>query len=98
MMGMVSHSYHASPFFPDLPGPVDRQLHRFAIYAGMSRAPKWAQELIGFDRPSAVTRRMIGPALQFDARRLRWAFGIPRYVQLARERAVGAALPEVTAL
>ena len=41
-----------SPFFPDLPGPVDRQLHRFAIYAGMSRAPQWARELIGYDRPS----------------------------------------------
>ena len=26
-----------SPFFPNLPGPVDRQLHRFAIYAGMRR-------------------------------------------------------------
>ena len=40
-----------SPFFPNLPGPVDRQLHRFAIYAGMSRAPQWARELIGFDHP-----------------------------------------------
>ena len=28
-----------SPFFPNLPGPVDRQLHRFTIYAAMSRAP-----------------------------------------------------------
>jgi uncharacterized protein (DUF2236 family) len=27
-----------SPFFPKLPGPIDRQLHRFAIHAGMSRA------------------------------------------------------------
>ena len=26
-----------SPFFPNLPGPVDRELHRFAIYAGMRR-------------------------------------------------------------
>ena len=40
-----------SPFVPNLPGPVDRQLHRFAIYAGMSRAPQWARELIGFDLP-----------------------------------------------
>ncbi len=78
-----------SPFFPDLPGPVDRQLHRFTIYAGMSRAPSWARELIGYDRPSALTRRLIGPALHLDARQLRWAVGTPRYVQLARERAAG---------
>jgi uncharacterized protein (DUF2236 family) len=86
-----------SPFFPNLPGPLDRQLHRFAIYAGMSRAPKWARELIGFDRPSALTRALIEPALRLDARRLRWAFGTPRYVQMARERAVAATLPQVAA-
>lgn len=77
------------PFFPDLPGPVDRQLHRFAIYAGMSRAPAWARELIGYDRPSALTRRLIEPALRFDAAQLRWAVGTPSYVRLARERASG---------
>ena len=78
-----------SPFFPNLPGPVDRQLHRFTIYAAMSRAPLWARELIGYDRPPALTRRLMEPALQFDARRLRWAFGMPRYARLARERAAG---------
>ena len=41
----------------------------------MSRAPRWAQELIGFDRPSAVTRALMGPMLRLDAKRLRWAFG-----------------------
>jgi uncharacterized protein (DUF2236 family) len=87
-----------SPFFPNLPELLDRQLHRFAIYAGMSRAPQWAQELIGYDRPSALTRTLIGPALQSDARRLRWAFGLPRYVQLARARAEGAAVPNAAAL
>jgi uncharacterized protein (DUF2236 family) len=86
----------ASPFFPDLPGPVDRQLHRFTIYAGMSRAPSWARELIGYDRPSVLTRRLIGPALRQDARQLRWAFGTPRYSQLARERAAGVR-PKVAA-
>jgi len=86
-----------SPFFPNLPGPVDRRLHRFAIYAGMSRAPRWARELIGFDQPSALTRTLIEPALQLDARRLRWAFGTPRYVQLARARVAGAALPKAAA-
>lgn len=86
-----------SPFFPDLPGPLDRQLHRFAMYAGMSRAPRWARELVGFDRPSALSRLLIEPALRFDAHQLRWAIGTPRYVRLARQRAVGAGLPEAVA-
>ena len=50
-----------SPFFPDLPERLDRQLHRFTIYAGMSRAPRWAQELIGFDRPPKADARVDGP-------------------------------------
>ena len=86
-----------SPFFPDLPDVLDRQLHRLAIHAGMSRAPKWARELIGFDRPSALTRDLIEPALQLDARRLRWAFGTPRYAQLAEKRAAGATMREAAA-
>jgi uncharacterized protein (DUF2236 family) len=84
-----------SPFFPDLPERVDRQLHRFTIYAGMSRAPKWAQELIGYDRPSMATRALAGPMLRVDARRLRWALGVPRYLQLAQQRAAGAVRPRV---
>jgi uncharacterized protein (DUF2236 family) len=87
-----------TPFFPNLPEHLDRRLHRFAIYAGMSRAPKWAQELIGYDRPCTLIRSLIGPALLFDARRLRWAFGLPHYVQLARARAEGAAVPKAAAL
>jgi uncharacterized protein (DUF2236 family) len=84
-----------SPFFPDLPERVDRQLHRFTIYAGMSRAPKWAQELIGYDRPSMATRALAGPTLRLDAHRLRWALGVPRYLQLAQQRAAGAVRPRV---
>jgi uncharacterized protein (DUF2236 family) len=86
-----------SPFFPDLPDLLDRQLHRFAIFAGMSRAPRWVQELIGFDRPSVATRALMGPMLRVDAQRLRWAFGTPRYLQLAHARVTGAAAPEVAA-
>jgi len=56
----------------------------------MSAAPRWARELIGFDRPSPLVRAMIGPYLQLDARMLRWAFGTPRYVELALARATGA--------
>lgn len=79
-----------SPFFPDLPERLDRQLHRFTIYAGMSRAPRWAQELIGYDRPPPAMRALLRPVLRLDARRLRWAFGTPPYVELARQRAMGA--------
>jgi uncharacterized protein (DUF2236 family) len=86
-----------SPFFPNLPERLDRQLHRFAIYAGMSRAPRWAQLLIGFDRPPAATRALMGPMLRFDAERLRWAFGTPRYLQMARDRAAGTVRSEVVA-
>jgi uncharacterized protein (DUF2236 family) len=83
-----------SPFFPQLPDGMDRQLHRFAVFAGMTRAPLWARELIGFDRPSVLTRRLVEPALQADARRVRWAFGTPRFVEMARARASGAATPD----
>ena len=84
-----------SPFYPDLPEMIDRRLHRFAIYAGMSRAPRWARELIGFDRPPAVTRALMGPMLRMDAQRLRWAFGAPACLRLARDRAAGVASREV---
>ena len=87
-----------SPFFPDLPDALDRRLHRFAVFAGMSRAPHWARELIGFDRPSPVTRRLIDPMLLADARRLRWAFGTPRFLQMARARVAGVALSETVAV
>lgn len=75
-----------SPFFPDLPEALDRQVHRLALYAGMTRAPEWARELIGFDRPPLAMRPLIQPMLQLDARRLRWAIGTPRFLELARQR------------
>lgn len=79
----------SAPFGPNLPPAADAALHRFALYAGMSAAPRWARELTGFDRPSPLMRTMISPYLQLDARMLRWAFGTPRYVELARARATG---------
>jgi uncharacterized protein (DUF2236 family) len=82
-----------APFLPNLPAAVDREVHRFALHAGMSNAPRWTRELIGFDRPSLITRRLIGPYLHADARMLRWAFGTPRYVQLARQRVSAAGEP-----
>ncbi len=86
-----------SPFLPDLPERIDQQLHRFAIFAGMSMAPRWAQELIGYDRPPMLTRALMGPMLRLDAQRVRWAFGAPRYLQMAEARAAGVASPKVAA-
>ena len=83
----------SAPFGPRLPPTADAALHRFALYAGMSAAPRWARELTGFARPSPAVRAMIGPYLQLDARMLRWAFGTPRYVELARARAAGTRHP-----
>jgi hypothetical protein len=37
-----------------------------------------------------ATRVLAGPMLRLDAQRLRWAFGAPRYLQLAQQRAAGA--------
>ncbi len=80
----------SAPSLSELPGMIQRPIGRFAVAAGMSRAPRWARELTGLDRSAAVTRRVFEPALQLDARLHRWAFGTPRYVQLARARAIGA--------
>jgi uncharacterized protein (DUF2236 family) len=79
-----------SPFFPDMPAALDRQVHRLALYAGMTRAPFWARELIGFDRPPLAMRPLITPMLHLDAQRLRWAIGTPRFLELARRRATSA--------
>lgn len=86
-----------APFVPDLPHVLDRELHRFAVYAGMSRAPRWAGELIGFDRPSAATAALITPYLRFDAATLRWAFGTPAYARMAARRAAGVTSTTVAA-
>ena len=81
-----------SPFAPALPESVDRELQRFAIFAGLDQAPAWTRALIGFDRQSPLAARLIGPYLHAYARTLRWAFGTPPYVQQARERASGITL------
>ena len=53
--------------------------------------------LIGYDRPSIATRALMGPMLRLDAQRLRWAFGTPRFLQLAQQRAAGVVRREVAA-
>jgi hypothetical protein len=52
----------------------------------MSLAPRWAQEMIGLDRPRVVQRLMQAPAMHAYARSLRWAFGTPPWRRLADER------------
>jgi uncharacterized protein (DUF2236 family) len=76
-----------APLGVQLPSAVDAEVHRFAVYAGMSYAPAWVRELIGYDRPPWVTRRLIYPYLALDARTTRWAFRAPRYARMARARA-----------
>jgi uncharacterized protein (DUF2236 family) len=56
------------------------------------------REFIDFDRPPPLTRALIEPMLQLDARRVRWAFGTPRFVQLARARASAVPARNVTAV
>ncbi|WP_246540736.1 oxygenase MpaB family protein [Mycobacterium spongiae] len=82
-----------APFLPTLPAAADRALHVLAVYAGMSYAPRWARELTGFDRPSVMTRSLIGPFLRLNVQTLRWAFDKPAYVDLARQRAAAICEP-----
>lgn len=84
-----------APFLPKTPAPIDRALHRFVVHAGMSLAPAWARELTGFAHPAVVQRALVEPYLRLDARTLRWAFGTPPHVALARRRA--GALAEASA-
>lgn len=84
-----------APFLPKLPRRLDAAAHRFAVYAGMYYAPPWARELIGFDRPPVLTRALVEPELLLNARLTRWAFGTPRYVELARQRVALARLTVV---
>ena len=43
-----------------------------------------------FDRPPLAMRPLIGPMLQLDAQRLRWAIGTPPFLELARRRVAHA--------
>lgn len=78
-----------APFGPALPDALDRAVHRFALNAGMSYAPRWARELTGYGTRSGLVGRLVDPYLALDARTIRWAFGEPAYARLARARAGG---------
>jgi uncharacterized protein (DUF2236 family) len=72
------------------PDPLGIPVKRFQVAAGMSLAPRWAQEMAGFDRPEIVQRLLHAPAMQAYARALRWAFGTPPWRRLAEERVAKA--------
>lgn len=76
-----------SPFLPSLPGPLDAAAHQFSLRAGMDLAPAWARELTGLELPNSLRRWVVEPYLQSSARLIRWAFGVPPYVAMARARA-----------
>ena len=77
------------------PGPLARPTKLFQVASGMSLAPRWAQEMTGFDRNELAQRTLQGSSMQTYARLLRWSFGTPPWRTLADERlGVPAARPE----
>jgi uncharacterized protein (DUF2236 family) len=68
------------------PGPLAGPAKRFQVASGMSLAPRWAQEMTGFDRPELAQRLLQGPSMHAYARAVRWAFGTPPWRRLADER------------
>lgn len=83
-----------APFLPRRLGAVDAAAHQFFVRAGMGLAPRWAQELAGLTMPEVMRHWAAEPYLSSVARLIRWAFGEPPYVALARRRALGIADPE----
>lgn len=68
------------------PGRLAGPTQRFQVASGMSLAPRWAQEMTGYDRPEAVQRFLYEPSMRSYARALRWAYGTPPWRRLADER------------
>jgi uncharacterized protein (DUF2236 family) len=79
----------SAPFLPEMPEAMDRTAHLYFVHAGMSLAPDWARQLTGFHHPPQLQRLLFEPYLRLNARSLRWAFGVPPHVAMARERAGG---------
>jgi len=84
-----------APFGPSLPASLDRAAHRLAVHAGMSLAPAWARRLTGFDHSALAQVALVEPYLRLDTRSLRWAFGTPPHLAMARERAEAGAAGRV---
>ena len=72
------------------PPPLAGPSKRFQVASGMSLAPRWAQEMTGFDHPEVVQEHLYAPSMQTYARLVRWAFGTPPWRRLADERVEAA--------
>jgi uncharacterized protein (DUF2236 family) len=64
--------------------------YHFHVRAGMSLTPRWAQRLTGLELSPVVQRLAAAPYLSANARMIRWAFGVPPHVAMARRRAADA--------
>jgi uncharacterized protein (DUF2236 family) len=76
-----------APFGTEMPGPLRPYGKRFQVEAGMTLAPRWAAEMVGFAPPRPVTKLIHEPLLRSYAMTLRWGFGTPRYTAMAEARA-----------
>lgn len=74
------------------PNAPERALHRFGWQAGMTMAPPWAPAMTGLDGLGPLRSPLVEPYLRTQAAALRWAFGTPPYVALARDRAARSGL------
>ena len=70
----------------NLPGRLETPMRRFQIASGMSLAPSWAQEMTGWQRSVVEQRVAQAASMRTYAKLLRWAYGTPPWLRLARER------------
>ena len=64
---------------------------RMSLKASMTLLPDWAARLCGLQLPGVLKAAYADPYNKLVASTLRWAYGTPPFVALARERATGAA-------
>lgn len=64
---------------------------RLSLKASMTLLPDWAARLCGLQLPGPLKVAYADPYNKLVASTLRWAYGTPPFVALARERALGVA-------
>jgi uncharacterized protein (DUF2236 family) len=75
---------------PDRATGLDRLNRRGGLHASMSLMPEWAQRMTGLHHSDLAQRLYFDPSTRLTGGLLRWAFGVPRYRQLAEQRMAGA--------
>lgn len=75
------------------PGAIATALNDHGFRVGMRLAPRWAGDLVGVRPAGAVGERVGLRHLRNQAALVRWAYGTPPHLALARERARPAAVP-----